>query len=86
MTKAQKNQSSHTGSYFKPILVQFTNALLRSKKHPEITNRYKRIKVRRDHKKGLIALCRILPTAIWHILSDLEPYTLDGLCEARPVN
>ena len=60
---------------FKPILVQVANALIKSKKHPEFTTRYKRIKARRGHKKAIIAICRMILTAIWHILSDLEPYT-----------
>ena len=88
MTKATKKSTriSRAGSYFKPILVQVANALLRSKKHPEITNRYKRIKARRGHKKAIIAICRMLLTAIWHILSDLKPYTPEGFLEQRPVN
>ena len=77
---------SRAGSYFKPVLVQVANGLLRSKKHPEITDRYKRIKARRGHKKAIIAVCRMLLTAIWHILSDLKPYTPDGFLESRPVN
>ncbi len=28
----------------------------------------------------------MLLTAIWHILSDLKPYTTDGFLEPRPVN
>ncbi len=59
---------------------------MRFKKHPEITNRYKRIKSHRGHKKAIIAICRMLLTAIWHILSDLKPYTADGFLESRPVN
>ena len=59
---------------------------MRSKKHPEITDRYKRIKARRGHKKAIIAICRMLLTAIWHILSDLKPYTPEGFIEQRPVN
>ena len=77
---------SRAGSYFKPVLVQIANALLRSKKNPEITDRYKRIKARRGHKKAIIAICRMLLTAIWHILSDLKPYTAEGFLESRPVN
>ena len=59
---------------------------MRSKKHPEITERYKRIKSHRGHKKAIIAICRMLLTAIWHILSDLKPYTAEGFLESRPVN
>lgn len=74
------------GNCIKPILVQVANGLLHSKKHPEITGRYKRIKSHRGHKKAVIAICRILLTAIWHILSDLKPYTTEGFLESRPVN
>ena len=28
----------------------------------------------------------MLLTAIWHILSDLKPYTAEGFRESRPVN
>ena len=67
-------------------MVQVANGLLRSKKHPEITNRYKRIKARRGHKKAILAICRMLLTAIWHILSDCKPHTPEGFLEQRPVN
>ena len=43
------------------------------------------IKIRRGHKKAIIAICRMLLTAIWHILSDLKPYTPEGFLEQRPV-
>ena len=68
------------------MLVQVANALLKSKKHPEFITRYRRIKARRGHKKAIIAVCRMLLTAIWHILSDLKPYTPEGFLESRPVN
>ena len=66
--------------------MQVANALIKSKKHPEFTTRYKRIKARRGHKKAIIAICRMILTAIWHILSDLNPYTPDGFLESRPAN
>ena len=56
------------------------------KKHPEFTTRYKRIKTRRGHKKAIIAICRMILTAIWHILTDLTPYTPEGFLESHPVN
>lgn len=77
---------SRAGSYFKPVLVQVANALIKSKKHSEFTTRYRRIKSRRGHKKAIIAICRMILTAIWHILSDLKPYTPEGFLESRPVN
>ena len=56
------------------------------KKHPEFTTRYKRIKTRCGHKKAIIAVCRMILTAIWHILTDLKPYTPGGFLESRTVN
>lgn len=69
---------SHAGSYLKPLLVQIANALLKSKEHPEFKERYRRIKARRGHKKAIIALCRMLLTAIWNVLSKCEPYSAKG--------
>ena len=65
---------------------QLKNALIKSKKHPEFTTRYRRIKARRGHKKAIIAICRMILTAIWHILTDLKPYTPEGFLESQPVN
>ena len=84
--KIKSTRISRAGSYFKPVLVQVANALVKSKKHPEFTDRYRRIKARRGHKKAIIAICRMLLTAIWHILTDLKPYTPEGFLESRPVN
>ena len=39
---------------------------------------YRRLKARRGHKKAIIAICKMLLTAIWNILSKLEPYTPAG--------
>ena len=83
--KIKSTRISRAGSYLKPVLVQVANALIKSKKHPEITERYRRIKSHRGHKKAIIAICRMLLTAIWHILTDLKPYTAEGYLAPRPV-
>ena len=84
--KVKSTRISRAGCYLKPLLVQISNALLRSKKHPEFKERYRRIKVRRGHKKAIIAVCRMLLTAIWNVLNKLEPYTPDGFLQQRPVS
>ena len=84
--KIKSTRISRAGSYFKPVLVQVANALIKSKKHPEFSTRYRRIKARRGHKKAIIAICRMILTAIWHILTDLKPYTAKGFLEPRPVS
>lgn len=48
------------GRSLKPLLVQIANALLKSKKHPEFGNRYRRIKANRGRKKTIIAICKML--------------------------
>ena len=82
--KIKSTRISRAGSYFKPVLVQIANALIKSKKHPEFTTRYRRIKARRGHKKAIIAICRMILTSIWHILTDLKPYTPEGFLIAHP--
>jgi hypothetical protein len=79
---------SQAGSCLKPRLVQVANALLKSKNHPEITERYRRIKSHRGHKKAIIAVCKMLLTAIWNILSTGEAYNASGylIQTPRPTN
>lgn len=76
---------SRAGSYLKPLLVQVANTLIKSKKHPKFKEKYHRIKSRRGHKKAIIAICKMLLTAIWNMLSKLEPYNPEGFLEHRPV-
>ena len=83
--KVKSRRISRAGSYLKPLLVQVANALIKSKKHPEFKERYHRIKSHRGHKKAIIAVCKMLLTAIWNMLSKLEPYNPEGFLEHRPV-
>ena len=84
--KVKSTRISRAGCYLKPLLVQIANALLKSKKHPEFKERYHRIKSHRGHKKAIIAVCKMLLTAIWNVLSKLEPYNPKGFLEHHPVN
>lgn len=83
--KIKSTRISRSGSYLKPVLVQVANALIKSKKHPEITERYHCIKSRRGHKKAIIAICHMLLTTIWHILTALKPYTAEDYLVPCPV-
>ena len=76
--KVKSTRISRAGAFLKPLLVQVANALVCSKTHPEFRERYRRINARRGHKKAIIAICRMLLTAIWNILSNLVPYSPDG--------
>ena len=72
--KKKSVRVSKAGCYIKPLLVQCGLAALKSKSNPEITNRYKNLKMRRGHKKAIIAIARMLMTAIYHILQEKVAY------------
>ena len=76
--KVKSTRISRAGRYLKPLLVQIANSVIKSDKYPECKERYRRIKARRGHKKAIIAVCRMLLTAIWNVLSKLEPYSAKG--------
>ncbi|MBT2217513.1 IS110 family transposase [Virgibacillus dakarensis] len=86
--KKRSVRISRAGVYIKPLLVQCATAVVKSEKHPEIRNRYLRIKKRRGHKRAIIAIARMLLTAIYHILKKKEPYNaaLYKKSDVLPVN
>ena len=81
--KVKSTRISRAGAFLKPILVQVANAVIKSNKFPECKERYRRLKARRGHKKAIIAICRMLLTAIWNILSKVEPYSAAGYLSAK---
>ena len=66
-----------TGCYIKPLLLQCAKAVVKSTKHPEMRNRYLRLKKRRGHKKTIIAIARMLLTALYHMLKNSENYNAE---------
>ena len=75
--KKKTTRISRAGNYIKPLLVQCVLAAIRDKKHPEVGNCYLAIKKRRGHKKAIIAIARMLLTAIYNILKKNEPYNTE---------
>jgi len=75
--KKKSVRISRAGVYIKPLLVQCANAIVKSDKHPEIRGRYLSIKKRRGHKRAIIAIARLMLTAIYHILKKNEPYNAE---------
>lgn len=72
--KKKSVRISKAGCYIKPLLVQCGLDALTSKDNPEIGNRYKNLKMRRGHKKAIIAISRFLMTVIYHIFKDKVCY------------
>lgn len=72
--KKKTTRISRAGAYIKPLLVQCTLGAIRAKNFPEVRNRYLALKKRRGHKKAIIAIARMLLTAIYNMLKKNEPY------------
>ena len=72
--KKKTTRISRAGVYIKPLLVQCALNAIRCKANPEIAVRYNALKKRRGHKKAIIAIARMLLTAIYNILKKREPY------------
>jgi len=75
--KKKTTRVSRAGVYIKPLLVQCALAATKSNKHPEVKNRYQAIKKRRGHKKAIIAVARMMLTAIFNILKKNEPFNAE---------
>jgi transposase len=76
---------SRAGVYIKPLLVQIANSVVKSEKHQEIRGRYLSIKKRRGHKRAVIAIARMLLTAIYHILKKKESYNAEFYKKAEAI-
>ena len=72
--KKKTTRISRAGAYIKPLLVQCALNAIRAKQNPEIRDRYLSLKKRRGHKKAIIAIARMLLTAIYNILKKNESY------------
>ena len=72
--KKKTTRISRAGAYIKPLLVQCALCAIRTKQFPEVRNRYLALKKRRGHKKAIIAIARMLLTAIYNILKGNEVY------------
>ena len=75
--KKKTTRISRAGAYIKPLLVQCALCAIRAKSNPEIRSRYLNLKKRRGHKKAIIAIARMLLTAIYNILKHNEPYNAE---------
>ena len=75
--KKKSVRVSKAGCYIKPLLVQCANSVVKSVKHPEIRNRYLRLRKRRGHRKAIIAIARMLLSALYNMLKKKEPYNAD---------
>jgi len=72
--KKKSVRISRAGVYLKPALVQVAHAAVRSNQSPYYKERYERIYKRRGKKRAIIAIARMILTAIYHILETGEVF------------
>lgn len=72
--KKKTTRIGKSGAYLKPLQIQLALAASRSEKHPEIYGKKQILQKRRGKKKAIIAIARMVLTAIYHILRKSEPY------------
>ena len=74
-SKKKSVRISRAGVYIKPLLVQCANAAIKDNNFPHYRTRYEAIKHRRGHKRAIIAIARMMLTAIYHMLANGELFT-----------
>jgi len=84
--KKKSVRISRAGVYIKPLLVQCALAAIRNQQFPHYRLRYESLKHRRGHKKAIIAIARMLLTAIYHMLTTGELFnpSLYEKAQCRP--
>jgi len=70
--KKKSVRITRAGVYLKPMLVQISHAAVKSDTTPYYKLKYERISKRRGKKRAIIAIARMILTAIFHMLSTGE--------------
>jgi transposase len=65
---------TRAGVYLKPALVQVAHAVVKSNRSPYYKNKYERIYKRRGKKRAIIAISRMILTAIYHMFINGEEF------------
>jgi transposase len=72
--KKKSVRITRAGVYLKPVLVQATHAAVKSNDSPYFRLKYERISKRRGKKRAIIAIARMMLTAIFAMLSTGEVF------------
>jgi transposase len=70
--KKKSVRITRAGVYLKPALVQVAHAAVKSEKSPYYKNKYDRIQKRRGKKRAIIAIARMILTAIYNMFTTGE--------------
>jgi hypothetical protein len=77
--KKKSVRITRAGVYLKPALVQVAHAAVKSTKSPYYKIKYERISKRRGKKRAIIAIARMILTAIYHMLTTGEEFNPSDL-------
>ena len=77
--KKKSVKVSRAGVYLKPALVQVAHASVKSDSSPYYQNKYEGICKRRGKKRAIIAIARMILTAIYHMLVTGEEWNPSDL-------
>ena len=78
--KKKSVRISRAGVYLKPALVEAAHAAVKDKAHPYYAIKYERLAKRRGKKRAIIAIARMILTAIYQMLSSGEEWNPVDLC------
>lgn len=79
--KKKSVRITRAGVYIKPALVQVAHAAVKSKDFPYYRNKYERISKRRGKKRAIIAIARMILTAVYNMLKTGEVWSPSDLCK-----
>ncbi len=77
--KKKSVRITRAGVYLKPALVQVAHAAVKSNKSPYYKIKYERIYKRRGKKRAIIAIARMILTAIYHMFVTGEEFNPSDL-------
>jgi len=77
--KKKSVKISRAGVYLKPALVQVAHASVKSDRSPYYQNKYERLCKRRGKKRAIIAIARMILTAIYHMFVTGEVWNPSDL-------
>jgi len=79
--KKKSVRITRAGIYIKPALVQVAHAAVKAKDSPYYKNKYERISKRRGKKRAIIAVARMILTAVYNMLKTGEVWNPSDLCK-----
>ncbi len=77
--KKKSVRITRAGVYLKPALVQVAHAAVKSNQSPYYRIKYERLSKRRGKKRAIIAIARMILTAIYHMFTTGEEFNPSDL-------